>query len=70
MQQDFTILPTRTKKSDNSLQKLQPIVYHTNYYAVELMLPDKCLYQYDIKLPDDIPHDSILYHRAVYSILD
>lgn len=66
--EDYTILPKRNGRSDGSFKKLNVMKYFTNYYEVALNSQKTKIYQYDIKLPEEVPQDSELYNRAVVSV--
>lgn len=68
MQADYNILPKRTGKTDGSFKKLQTLEYYTNFFDINLKLDKFTIHQYDIKLPEQIPHNSRLYDKAVISI--
>lgn len=68
MQADYKILPKRNGRSDGSFSKLYPIKFFTNYYDIAIDSNKSKIYQYSFALPPEIPQDSGLYQKAIYSI--
>lgn len=68
MQADYKIMPKRNGKTDGSFRNLNPIKFFTNYYDISLDSKTSRIYQYSFSLPPEIPQDSTLYNKAIYSI--
>ena len=68
MQADYDILPKRKGKSDGSFAKVPKCKFFTNYFEVSLDPAKQKIYQYSCALPEHIPHDSVLYSKAMNSV--
>ena len=65
---EYTILPKRNGQSDGSRKKWTTKRFFSNYYEIQINQKKSKLYQYDFKLPEEIPQDSDLYEKGLRSV--
>jgi len=47
---------------------MQPTKFFTNFYEISIDNNKSKIYQYSFALPEEIPQDSTLYSKSIYSI--
>lgn len=68
MDADYSIFPKRNGRSDGSSKNWAKAKFFTNYYQIEIDPKRSTLHQYSFLLPEEVPQDSHLYHKAVRNI--
>jgi hypothetical protein len=68
MQIDYKILPKRNGQTDGSFKSLNTTKFFTNFYEISIDNTKSKIYQYSFALPEEIPQDSQLYSKSIYSI--
>ena len=68
MQAEYNLLPKRNGRSDGSFKNYGKARFFTNYFEIDFDSKKHKIYQYDFKLPPEIPQDSSLYNKAICSI--
>ena len=64
MQSQYQVLATRKQRTQT--YKNQPKEkFHTNYFNISLDPSKSVIYQFDFKLGEEVPQDSLHYHRAI-----
>lgn len=68
MDAEYKTLPKRNGRSDGSYNNIAKAKFFTNYFNIEIDPKKQKIYQYDFKLPEEVPQNSNIYHEAVKSI--
>lgn len=68
MDADYKILPKRNGKTDGSFNNIAKCKFFTNYFNIQIDPKKQKIYQFDFKLPEEVPQNSNLYHEAIKSI--